>query len=132
VADVDITIVTEIEGLDELEEAFTTGSKRMVKKFLSRVERRAAKVLKDSASETAPFYHGDLADDIHIQIIQGDGTLTARVGPSKNTFYGLFDEFGTAHQGAQHWLEQSARDVQDEVLDEYNEGVREGLEDMKR
>ncbi len=57
-ADVDIEIVTEIEGLDELEEAFTEGGKRTIKKFLRRVELKAAKVLKDALSEEAPYDTG--------------------------------------------------------------------------
>jgi HK97 gp10 family phage protein len=133
-ADVDIEIVTNIEGLDELEEAFTEGGKRAVKKFLRRVELKAAKVLKDALSEEAPYDTGELSEDIHTQTVQGDGALTVRVGPSKNTFYGMFQEFGApeANVPAQHWMELAAKGHQDEVLDEYMAAVSEGLEDMKK
>ena len=133
-ADVEIQIVTEIEGLAELEEAFTSGSKRAVKKFLRRVEMRAAKILQDSASEYAPYAEGDLSEDIRRQTVQSDGALTVRVGPSKQTFWGLFQEIGApeANVPAEHWLENSARAVQDEVLTEYFAGVDEGLADMKK
>ena len=40
-ADLDLEIVTDIEGLDELEEAFTDGAKRAVAKFLRHVEMQA-------------------------------------------------------------------------------------------
>ena len=133
-ADLDIEIVTDIQGLDELEEAFTNGSKRAVKKFLARVEKRAAKVLKDALSEEAPYDTGDLSEDIHIQIVMGDGTMTVRVGPSSRTFYGMFQEFGApeANVPALHWMELTAKEHQDEVLQEYMTGLQEGLEDMKR
>lgn len=133
-ADIDIQIVTNIEGLDELEEAFTEGSQRAVRKFLRRVETRAAKVLKDALSEEAPYDTGDLSEDIHTQTVQGDGALTVRVGPSKDTFYGMFQEFGApeANVPAQHWMEQTAKEHQDEVLQEYMDGLSEGLQDMKR
>ena len=110
-ADLDIQIVTDIQGLDELEEAFTEGSKRAVKKFLARVEKRAAKVLKDALSENAPYDTGDLSEDIHIQTIQSDGALTVRVGPSKDTFYGMFQEFGAPEINvpALHWMEMAAK-----------------------
>jgi len=130
----DVEIVTEIEGLDELEEAFTSGGKRAVKKFLRRVELRAAKVLKDALSEEAPYDTGDLSEDIHTQTVQSDGALTVRVGPSKDTFYGMFQEFGApeANVPAQHWMELTAKEHQDEVLQEYMDGLSEGLEDMKK
>ena len=130
----DIEIVTEVEGLDELEEAFTAGSKRAVKKFLRRVEMKAAKVLKDALEESAPYRTGALANDIHRQTVQGDGSLTVRIGPSQDTFYGLIQEFGApeAHVPALHWMENTAREHQDEVLEEFMNALTEGLEDMKR
>lgn len=129
---VGITIVAQIEGLDELEEAFTAGSKRAVRKFLQRVEQRAAKVLRMALSEEAPYDTGALSEDIHIQTLQGDGTLTVRVGPSKRTFYGMFQEFGTIHTPAQHWMELTAKEHQDEVLHEYIDAVTDGLQQMKK
>lgn len=133
-ADIDLQIVTDITGLDELEEAFTGGSKRAVRKFLSRVEKKAAKILKDALSAEAPYDTGDLSEDIHIQVIQSDGALTCRVGPSKNTFYGMFQEFGAPEINvpAQHWMELTAKEHQDEVLQAFMDGLTEGLQDMKR
>jgi HK97 gp10 family phage protein len=131
-ADIDIEIVTNIEGLDELEEAFTEGAKRAVKKFLRSVEMKAAKVLVESAKQYAPYWLGDLSNDIHRQTVVGDGTLTVQVGPSRETFYGLIHEFGDAHLPALHWLENSASAVQDEVLQAFYDALTEGLEDMKR
>ena len=130
----DVEVITEIEGLDELEEAFTEGSKRAVMKFLRGVEMRAAKVLQDALSDEAPYRTGDLAGDIHRQTVQGDGTLSVRIGPSQGTFYGLIQEFGSPIRNipAQHWMEQTAREHQDEVLEEYMAALNEGLEDMKR
>ena len=133
-ADVDIEIVTEIEGLDELEEAFTNGSARAVRRFLQRVQGKAADILVESAQDNAPYAEGDLADDIHKQFVQGDGAFTVRVGPSKETFWGLIQEFGAPERNvpALHWLENSAKEVQDQVLDEYYAGLSDGLEDMKK
>lgn len=131
-ADVDIEIVTDIEGLDELEEAFTSGSKRAVKKFLQKVERQATKPLLASAKQYAPYETGNLEMEEHRESVTSDGALTMRVGPSSRAFYGIFQEFGTEHQAALHWLENSARAVQSEVLEEYYDALNEGLEDMKK
>lgn len=128
----EITIITDIEGLDELEEAFTEGSKRAVKKFLRGVEMRAAKVLKTALSAEAPWDTGRLSEDIHTQTRQSGGALVVRIGPSRNTFYGLFQEFGTPTEPAQHWMELTAREHQDEVLEKYFDALTEGLQDMKK
>jgi HK97 gp10 family phage protein len=127
-------VVTNIEGLEELEEAFKEGTKRSIVKFLRGVEMKAAKVLVDSAKAFAPYDTGDLANDIHRQTIVGDGTLTVRIGPSKDAFYGMFQEFGApeANVTALHWLENSAREVQDQVLEKYYEELGNALEDMKK
>ena len=133
-AEYDATVVTNIEGLEELEEAFTTGNKRAVKKFLRRVEFQAAKVLVDSAKEFAPYETGQLEGDIHRQTVQSDGALTVRVGPSQNAYWGLIQEIGAPARNvpALHWLENSAIAVQDQVLEEFYEGLTEGLKDMKK
>lgn len=133
-ADIDITVVTGLDGLDEVEEAFTAGNKRAVKKFLRRVEMKAANVLVKSAEEFAPYRTGNLESEIRRSSVQGDGTLTVRVGPNQDAFYGLFQELGApeANVPALHWLEDSARAVQDKVLEEFYNGLREGLEDMKK
>lgn len=133
-ADLEMTVVTNIEGLDELEEAFTNGSKRAVKKFLRAVEMKAANVLVKSAEEFAPYLTGKLESDIHRQTVSSDGALTVRVGPSQDAFYGLIQEVGAPSENipALHWLEDSARAVQDDVLNEYYKGLTDGLEDMKK
>ena len=131
-ADLDLEIVTNIEGLDELEEAFTNGAKRAVKKFLRHVEMQAAKPIIEAAKQTAPYRTGDLSMDIHRQSVTSDGAITLRIGPSQETFYGLIQEFGDAHVPALHWLENAARSAQDEVLQEFYDALKEGLEDMKK
>lgn len=133
-ADIDIKVVTNIEGLDELEEALTSGSKRAARKYLRAVEMDAAKILVTSAKENAPYDTGDLESDIHRQSVQGDGSLTVRVGPSRDAYWGLFQEFGApeANVPALHWLEESAKAVQDEVLEKFYSGLTDGLNDMKK
>ena len=133
-ADINIQMVTEIDGLAELEEALTSGSKRAAQKFLTRAEKKAARVLKDALSQEAPYDTGALSEDIHIQSVRSEGALTVRVGPSKETFYGMFQEFGApeANVPAQHWMEDTAKEHQDEVLQEFMDALTEGLQDMKK
>ena len=132
-ADLDIELVTQIEGLDELEAALVTGGPKAAKAFLRRVEKKAAVVLQKSAKEYAPYRDGDLEGDINIQIVTDPGGMTARVGPSRETWYGLVQEIGAPSENvpALHWLEDSARAVETEVLDEYNQALTDSLNEMK-
>lgn len=134
-ADIDIEIVTDIEGLLELEGALIIGGPKAAKKFLRQVEAKAAKVLQTSAKEYAPYRDGDLEEDINVQIITTPDVMTARVGPSQQTWYGLVQEIGATLQNggtvqALHWLEDSARAVQSEVLQEYYQAVNDGIAEM--
>jgi HK97 gp10 family phage protein len=135
VADIDISVVTNIEGLDEFEADLIEGGPRAAKKFLRRIGFKAAKILVDAAEQAAPYRTGELEGDIHRQTVtdSAEGTLTVRVGPSKATWYGLVQEIGAPDENipALHWLENSARSVQNEVLDEYMNATTEALEGMK-
>jgi HK97 gp10 family phage protein len=133
-ADLDIEIVTNISGLEELEEALTEGSKRAVTKFLRKVEKQAGKILKDALSEEAPYAEGNLSSDIHMESKTEGGALTVRIGPGREGFYGIFQEFGApeAHVPALHWMELTAKEHQQEVLESYMQALTEGLEDMKK
>lgn len=131
--DVKMTIV-HVEGLQELEEAFTQGSRRVVRKFLRTVEMRAANVLKVALSENAPWESGASAEDIHAMTVVGDGFMNVRVGPSQRTFYEMFQEFGApeANVPALHWMEMAAVSKQNAVLKEYFKALTDGLEEMKK
>jgi HK97 gp10 family phage protein len=133
-ADLDIEIVTEIAGLDELEEAFTDGAKRAVKKFLRHAEMEASKPIVEAAKANAPYLTGDLEHGIHRESVldSSSGTLTLRIGPGPEVYYGLMDELGSVHQEGTHWMEQAAISVKDEVLEKFYEALDEGLKDMKK
>lgn len=132
-ADIGIEITCDIEGLDELEAALLEGAPKMAKKFLRQVHSRAGNLLKESAEGNAPHHTGELAGDIHTQTTTSKDGMLTRVGMSRETFWGLFQEFGApeANVTGQHWLEQSAVEVQDQVLDEYIQAVDDGLSEMK-
>lgn len=130
----DAQIITNVEGLAELEEAFTEGSKRAIFRFLMGVELKAADILVAAAKQNAPYEDGDLESSIGKQVTKAGGAVGVRVGPTKAGWYGLVQEFGAPeiNQPAQHWLEEAAKGVADEVWDAFYNGLTKGLEDMKR
>jgi HK97 gp10 family phage protein len=126
----DIEIITNISGLDELERTLTEGGKRAAKNFLRKVEKTAAKIFQSNAENTAPVDTGFLSDHINVSSrVQGD-TLTVQVGPSPKAFYGLFQEFGTEDQPAQHWLNRAFEESKDEALTELINTATEMLNDI--
>lgn len=128
-----IEVFTEIEGLDELEDALVNGAPRMAKKFLGRVHKKAGEILVESASEKAPYQEGDLAGEIYANTTTNKDGMYTRVGPTKQVFWGLIQEIGSAEANvpALHWLEHSAEEVQDQVLDVYVQAIDDGLNEMK-
>jgi len=133
-ADMDVTIVTNIEGLDEFEAACIEGSPRAVAKFLRTVHKTAAKVLKTSAELNAPIETGNLDRHIGVSTTTNTEGMLTRVGPDRSAFYGTFPEWGAPEHNvpATHWLENSAKAVQGEVLERYHEALALGLEELKR
>lgn len=131
--DIELEVIANIEGLEELEESLTQGSRRAAKKFLQRAHTRAGKILQESAEENAPYQEGDLAGEIYIDTTTNNDGMLTRVGPTKSVFWGLIQEFGApeANVPALHWLEESAKEVKDEVLAEYMQALDDGLQDMK-
>ena len=134
-ADIWIETVTNLEGLDVLEAVLNEGSKKAAIKFLRKAEMKAAKVLQDAAEAHAPVRSDALELNIGRQtkVDTAEGTLTVRVGPRKNVFYGAMQEWGApeANVSALHWLEFAAIGVQDAVLEEFYNALQEGLEDME-
>lgn len=85
--------------------------------------------MKDRMEMNAPLdltaHHPHLAENIGVSVtrdVNGEAvdrlTQTAvAVGPTKNFFYGFFDEFGTARQGAQPWARPAFDEGKEEGLD---------------
>lgn len=107
------------------------------KKYLSRAGEAAASVVEEALKESAPVGVGILEESIVAKKnwIDGDGTtLEISVGPTKQAFWGSFQEFGTqevsgidkdgkpfhhAAQPAQHWMGRAWEGCRDKALDAF-------------
>ena len=121
----DVEIITNIDGLDALEETLTVGGKKAAVRFLRSIERRAAKLIQTEAEQTAPYETGNLEDNINISSRLRDDTLTCRIGPGGRAFYGIFSELGTEHEPALHWLSQAFDDALDALIEEASSDLEE-------
>jgi len=131
-ADINIELVTNLDGLDVLEAVLNEGSPRAAKKYLRRAEMKGTKILVDALETAAPVESGKLETEIGRQTVLTEDALTVRVGPSQNAFYGGMQEWGAPEAGvaATHWAERAARGVESRVLEEFYTALQEGLDSM--
>lgn len=124
-----------IDGLKELSDMLTKESARTAKRYLVNVAKPAAQVVLDALGETVPQgVTGRLEDNLGYQtrFTNGDGTtLTVHIGPSWETFWGMFDEFGTYKQPAQHWMGRAWASCQDKCLSVFGTEALARLADME-
>jgi HK97 gp10 family phage protein len=93
-----------ITGLNELLAAFTALPEAVRVNVLADVCVAGAQVIQAGASSRAPRLTGQLASDIRIDVELLSEGFVAKIGPSKRSFYGLFQERGTVHQPAYPFL----------------------------
>jgi HK97 gp10 family phage protein len=118
-----VFVPIEIDGLAELSEILTTKTAAAAKRYLSRAGEAGAQVFVGALEDSAPTGIGILEESITWQKkwgTEGDQTtMDINVGPTKQAFWGMFQEFGTqevegtdkngkrfvhAAQPGQHWM----------------------------
>jgi len=124
-----------IDGLKELSDMLTKESVRTAKRYLLNVAKPAAQVVLDALEQTVPVgVTGRLENELGYQsrFSNGEGTqLTIKIGPARDTFWGVFDEFGTYCQPAQHWMERAWTGCQDKCLSVFGTEALARLADME-
>ncbi|MGE3487912.1 MAG: HK97-gp10 family putative phage morphogenesis protein [Nitrospira sp.] len=105
-----------IRGAEELARAFQAHGVD-VQRGLVGVTMAAAMVIREAAAAKAPRRYGTLSDEMMIGEPKIDGwKVTVGVGPSKNAFYGRFQEFGTGHHAAQPFLRPAVDENGDRAI----------------
>lgn len=96
-----------VEGAAALGKALQGLSSRVSRGVLSKSLRSGAEPIRAAASRFAPRAPGapDLADHIGISNARPEsGNVAVAIGPTRNFFYGWFQEYGTTRHGAQPFL----------------------------
>lgn len=105
-----------IRGAEELARSFQAHGVD-VQRGLVGVTMAAAMVIREAAAAKAPRRYGTLSDEMMIGEPKIDGwKVTVGVGPSKNAFYGRFQEFGTGHHAAQPFLRPAVDENSDRAI----------------
>lgn len=126
-----------IDGLKELSDKLASMPATAAKRYLSRAGEAATEVVVEALQESAPVGIGILEKSITSQKKWLDGaetTMDISVGPSKQVFWGMFQEFGTQEvsgvdkngkkfhhtaQPAQHWMSRGWESCKDKALDAF-------------
>lgn len=105
-----------LRGAEELARAFHAHGLD-VQRGLVVITLAAAGVIREAAAAKAPQRYGKLSDEMMVGEPKVNGwKVTVGVGPSKNAFYGRFQEFGTTHHAAQPFLRPAVDENGDQAI----------------
>lgn len=86
-------------------ELFAELPDKIALKFLRSAARKAATLIRDEMSRTAPRDEGDLSDNMTIKTKkEDDREIVVEIGPSKKEFYGRFVDKGTKFITARNFM----------------------------
>jgi len=136
----------ELQGAEELRAALLTLSKAVRRRALYDVLRPAADPIKWRMAELAPrqagIGGGGLADNIDVSPATRIGSVAGgkwaaadefqaavAIGPTKDFYYAIFQEYGTVHHGAHPFGRPSFDTEKDESLEIIGKGLWALLED---
>lgn len=108
-----------LKGLPEVDRALEKLTLIEQQGILTKGLRGAGHIIADDAGERAPRDEGQLAESMVVRMDRdntGDAVI-AKIGPDKDSYYGLFQEIGTAHHAPQPFLIPAFEAKQDEALE---------------
>ena len=120
-------------GGPELAKALEALPKAVQGKTLEDALLKSAEPIVEEAERLAPKLSGELATDIEAEPGRtNDKTRKVVIGPEKDDFYGMFQEFGTRHNPAQPFLRPAWDARVEDALNRLIAELREGIEDAAR
>lgn len=123
----------EIEGINDLLAKLDDLELTVAKRLIARAARAGGAVIRDEAERRAPRRSGKLASEQVVVVSEQTGShAIARIGPSKEAFYGLFQEVGTAFAPAQPFLQPAFDAALTEAQEAIAEALREGIEKLRK
>ncbi len=110
-----------VEGLDELEHALLDTTVKKARKGMREALNAAGEVMRAAIEEKAPRRTGFLSSHIitKVKLSAKEDEGTVSVGPSKEAFYGVYDEFGTRHMAARPFMRPAFEQHKEPMLDAF-------------
>jgi len=95
---------------------------------LEQAAQAGAEPVRESAERLAPELTGKLSESIVQVILElSDSEVEIAVGPDKEAFWGLYQEFGTPHHPAQPFLRPAFDENQERILEAIADELRKEL-----
>ena len=116
-----------ITGARELEKVLKRLPGKIGQKVLLSSLRPGATLIKKEAKIRAPVKSGTLRDEIVVRKEKG-GVVALRVGPTRDAFWGMFQEFGTIKQPARPWLRPAFDATKGKALDAVGKRLGKNVE----
>lgn len=109
-----------LDGFDEIERELKKLGNDAPKVLRSGMRAGAVVVKKAAQQNLAPHRNtGELADSLKVstRVDRRTRSIVARVRNTRDTFYGMFLEFGTIHINGVHWLKRALQSNQNRAFD---------------
>lgn len=87
----------------------------------------AAEPMVEAMVANAPRDTGALELGIGTQVSVTPEVARVKIGPKRNVFYGMFQELGTQHHGAQPFMRPAFDQEKDEAVRAFGEVIRNAL-----
>lgn len=114
-----------VKGGKELARRLDALSRKTRGRILESAARAGAEPIRSDAAGRAPKRTGQLGDEMIIEVKKRASTeVTVGVGPSKDAFYGKFQEFGTRNHAAQPFLRPAFDAHKDDAVRELGDVLR--------
>lgn len=123
-------IFKDAEGLKA---AFDRQGYAMRRVLLTKATKAGAELIRERASALAPRDTGQLAESEIVRVVGADSNaaeVVAKIGPDRASFYGRFQEFGTAFMVAQPFLIPAFNESSEAAVRLSGEIVGKGLEQI--
>lgn len=142
-------ITVKVSGLKELQEALEAKPRNIARRLLRTALKNAAMIWRDEMERTAPQLEnpklasnpkevrlpGDMARHIGMRVVvNSELEATAYVGPTKRTFWSLFEEFrvGKSSKSGKPFIRAAYESKKQAVLDKIVEEGRKIVEEEGR
>ncbi len=135
-------ITLKIEGFKELEDALRNLPQEVAGKVMRDALKRASQPMAEEAKRRAPRSDdpgpgGHMADSIDVRTMRvtdglDDVETHLWIGPDRAHFYGLFQEFGTVHQGAKPFMRPAFDGLAQDTIDQFGKELGASIERAAR
>jgi HK97 gp10 family phage protein len=117
-----------LHGARQMDKVLAGLPRKIRGRVLSNAVMGAAGVIQRAAKQTAPVAGGTLKAEIVRRRRRGGNGVTVQVGPTRDAFWGMFQEFGTKHHAPRPWLRPAFEENKAEALDKMGKSLGRAIE----